>query len=272
VPDEPPNGADRYLPREYFRIPNSARVWNYWMGGTDNYAVDRKAGDAWADVYPGIRAVAVQTRQFLIRAVRYLAAEAGIRQFLDVGTGLPTMQNIHEVAQSIAPDSKVVYVDNDPVVLTHARSLLTNTTPEGVTSYLDADLHEPDLVIADARNILNFNRPVAVTLMGLLGHVADLDEARAIVARLMADTTSGSYLVLADGTDSGAAHRKAADQYAETGAVPYRLRTVEQLRGYLDGLELVEPGLVPVTQWRPDPVEVGAIQPIAQYGAVARKP
>ncbi|MGH3696043.1 MAG: SAM-dependent methyltransferase [Pseudonocardiaceae bacterium] len=163
-------------------IPHSARIWNYWMGGKDNYEVDRAAGDAWIAVHPDIVTQAKQSRQFLIRAVRFLASEAGMRQFLDIGTGLPTMQNTHEVAQQVAPESRIVYVDNDPLVLAHARALLVNTTPEGVTTYVDADFHDPDLIIADARNVLNFHRPVAVMFMGVLGHVAEM---RSIVARVM---------------------------------------------------------------------------------------
>jgi hypothetical protein len=126
-------------------VPHSARIWNYWLGGKDNFAVDREAGDAWIAKDPGVVNEAKQSRQFLIRVVRYLAGEVGIRQFLDIGTGLPTMQNTHEVAQSVAPDSRIVYVDNDPLVLAHARALLTNTTPEGVTAYVDADYHNPEL-------------------------------------------------------------------------------------------------------------------------------
>ncbi|MDE1675582.1 SAM-dependent methyltransferase, partial [Nocardia gipuzkoensis] len=135
-------------------IPHSARIWNYWMGGKDYYEIDRIAGDAGIEVDPDITTMAVQSRQFLIRAVRYLAGEVGIRQFLDIGTGLPTMQNTHEVAQSVTPDARIVYVDNDPLVLTHARALLTSTTPEGVTTYVDADYHDPERIIADAKNVL----------------------------------------------------------------------------------------------------------------------
>jgi hypothetical protein len=142
-----------------FDVPHAARIWNYWMGGKDNYAVDRAAGDAVAEVYPDIVAMATQSRQFLIHTVRYLAGEVGVRQFLDIGTGLPTMQNTHEVAQQAAPESRIVYVDNDPLVLVHARALLTNTTPEGVTTYVDADLHNPELILADARNVLNSASP-----------------------------------------------------------------------------------------------------------------
>ncbi|MGH3848244.1 MAG: SAM-dependent methyltransferase [Pseudonocardiaceae bacterium] len=255
-----------------FDVPHSARIWNYWMGGKDNYEVDRAAGDAWIAVHPEIVTMAKQSRRFLIRAVRFLAGEAGMRQFLDIGTGLPTLQNTHEVAQAIAPESRIVYVDNDPLVLAHARALLHNTTPEGVTTYVDSDVHDPDLIISDARNVLNFNRPVAVMFMGILGHVAALDEVNSIVARVMAAVPPGSYLTRYDSTDTGEAVREAQASYDETGAVPYILRSPEQIGQCFEGLEMVDPGLVSVTQWRPDPAEVGKVQPISAHGAVARKP
>ena len=260
------------LSEDHFRVPSSARIWNYWLGGKDNYAVDRAAGDAWVAVNPEIVALARQSRQFLVRAVRYLAEEAGVRQFLDIGTGLPTMQNTHEVAQAAAPDSKVVYVDNDPVVLAHARALLTSTTPEGVTSYVDADYRDPDTIIADARNVLNFSRPVAVMFMGVLGHLAEFGEMCSVVSRVMAAVPSGGYLVLWDDIDVGEAKRQAGEAYADTGAVRYHFRTVEQLRQCFDGLELVEPGLVPLSLWRPDAAEVGTVDAVDGHGAVGRKP
>jgi len=253
-------------------VPHAARVWNYWMGGKDNFQVDRVAGEAVTEVYPDIVTMATQSRQFLIRAVRFLAGAAGIRQFLDIGTGLPTMQNTHEVAQQVAPESRIVYVDNDPLVLAHARALLVNTTPEGVTTYVDADVHDPDLILADARNVLNFTQPVAVMLMGVLGYVADVDEMRAIVARVMAAFPSGSYLALWDGTETGEAILEGGEKYAESGAIPYHLRSPEQIGRCFDGLEMVDPGLVPITLWRPNPAEVGAAESIDAYGAVARKP
>jgi hypothetical protein len=253
-------------------VPHSARIWNYWMGGKDSYEVDRAAGDALAEVYPGIIPLAKQGRQFLIRVVRFLAGEAGMRQFLDIGTGLPTVQNTHEIAQQVAPESRVVYVDNDPLVLAHARALLHNTTPEGVTTYVDADFYDPELVISDARNVLNFHQPVAVMFLGVLGHVADVDERRSIVARVMAALPSGSYLALWDGTDTSEAARKAVAMYAETGAVPYLMRSPQQIARCFAGLEMVDPGLVPITQWRPNTTRVGKAEPIDGYGAVARKP
>jgi hypothetical protein len=253
-------------------VPHSARVWNYWLGGKDNYQVDRDAGDAFAGVYPGIFTLARQSRQFLIRAVRHLVTRAGVRQFLDIGTGLPTMDNTHQVAQRAAPDCRVVYVDNDPLVLAHARALLVNTTPEGVTTYIDADLSEPDDVVAGARNVLNFNQPIGVMFMGVLGHIADYEESRSIVARVMAAVPAGSYLTMWDDTATSEAVVAANEGYAETGAVPYLPRTVEQVQGYFEGLELVDPGVVPVSLWRPDPTDIGAPEPVTGHGAVARKP
>ena len=253
-------------------VPHSARVWNYWLGGKDNYKVDREAGDAFAAAYPGIFDLALQSRQFLNRAVRHLVSEAGIRQFLDIGTGLPTMDNTHQVAQGAAPECRVVYVDNDPLVLAHARALLVNTTPEGVTAYVDGDLHDPDQIIVDAKNILNFTQPIGVMFMGVLGHVADYDEARSIVDRVMAATPSGSYLTMWDDTATIEAVVAANESYAETGAVPYIPRTVEQVGDFFDGLELVDPGVVPVSMWRPNATEVGAPEPVTGHGGVERKP
>lgn len=255
-----------------FDVPHAARIWNYWMGGKDNYEADRAAGDAVAEVYPDIVTMATQSRQFLIRAVRFLAGEAGIHQFLDIGTGLPTMENTHEVAQRVAPQSRIVYVDNDPLVLVHARALLVNTTPEGVTTYVDADVHDPDLIISDARNVLNFSQPVAVMFMGVLGYVVDFDQMRSIAAQMMAAVPSGSYLVLWDGTRTGDAIVEGGEKLAESGAIPYNLRSLEQIRQCFEGLEMVDPGLVPITQWRPDTTQVGKVEPIDAYGAVARKP
>jgi SAM-dependent methyltransferase len=260
-------------PPEYLKIPSAARVWNYWLGGKDHYEVDRAAGRAVEAAYPQIVTLARQSRQFLIRAVRLLAGELGVRQFLDIGTGLPTMLNTHEVAQSIAPDCRVVYVDNDPIVLAHARALLTNTTPEGVTTYVDADVRDIETIVSDARNVLNFNEPIAVMFLGILGYVPDHDEARSIVTRVMDAVAPGSYLLVRHNTDSGAAVREAADRYAESGADPYHLRTVAQLHELFSGLELVEPGLVPVELWRPDETGPGnAAEHTGDHGGLARKP
>ncbi|WP_067860702.1 SAM-dependent methyltransferase [Nocardia shimofusensis] len=253
-------------------IPHSARIWNYWMGGKDYYEIDRVAGDAGIEVDPDITTMAVQSRQFLIRAVSYLAGEVGIRQFLDIGTGLPTMQNTHEVAQGIAPETKVVYVDNDPLVLTHARALLTSTTPEGVTTYVDCDFHDADQIVADARNVLNFNEPVAVMFMGVLGHAKTYDELRRIVDTVLAAVPSGSYLVMWDGTIDNPNYVALCKNYAETGGVPYTARTQDEIRAVFDDLEFVEPGFSSITEWRPDATQVGEVRPISAYGGVARKP
>lgn len=252
-------------------VPHAARMWNYWMGGKDNFEADRAAGDAVAEVYPDIVTMAVQSRRFLVRVVHHLAAEAGIDQFLDIGSGLPTMQNTHEVAQAAAPTSRVVYVDNDPMVLAHARALLTDTTPEGVTAYVDADYHEPDVILTDARNVLNLERPVAALFMGVLGYVTESAEMRRIVDEVVRALPSGSYLVLWDGTNTGEAVVEGGEKLTDSGAVPYELRSPDELSACFDGLEIVEPGLVPITSWRPD-AEDGRIPSIDAYGAVARKP
>jgi S-adenosyl methyltransferase len=273
VPDQERSPQDPILADEIrYDIPQSARIWNYWMGGKDNFPVDREAGDAVIEVNPGIVTVARQSRQFLIRAVSVLAGELGIRQFLDIGTGLPTMQNTHEVAQSIAPESKIVYVDNDPVVLAHARALLSNTTAEGVTDYISADFNDPDLIISEAHNILSFTQPIAVMFMGVLGHVESFDDMRSLVHRVMTAVPSGSYLLLWDSTStSDDVRRGRAVQEAKH--IPYELRTIEQLAECFHGLELVEPGLVPITDWRPEPATTDAVVgKVDAYGALGRKP
>ncbi|MDR7276677.1 SAM-dependent methyltransferase [Catenuloplanes atrovinosus] len=246
-------------------VPHAARIWNYWMGGTDNFAADRAAGDAVVRVYPQIAAMARLSRGFLIRAVRHLAAEAGIRQFLDVGTGLPTMQNTHEVARGVAHEARVVYVDNDPMVLAHARTLLDGG---GATRYVHADYHEPERILAEAATALDFREPIAVMFMGVMGYEPDLAVVRSIVARMMADTVPGSHLVLWDGTNTTPAVVEGARRLAESGGVPYVLRSPEELATCFDGLSMVEPGLVRISAWRPDSADV---EPIDAYGAVARK-
>ncbi|WP_028925070.1 SAM-dependent methyltransferase [Pseudonocardia acaciae] len=259
-------------PRINFGVPGAARIWNYWMGGKDYYAVDKQAGDAGLELYD-MRAMARECRQASIRIVRFLAGEAGIRQFLDIGAGLPAMQNTHEIAQSIAPECRVVYVDNDPVVLAHARALLTNTTPEGVTAYIEADCHDPDLIVSDARNVLNFNEPIAVMFMGVLGHARSFEAARSIVARVMDAVAPGSYLATNEANDTNEDFTTLCANYEQTGAVPYVPYPVEEIRRRFDGLEMVEPGLVPVTDWRPEVPEIGSPTPMREvHVGVARKP
>ncbi|MFD5747598.1 SAM-dependent methyltransferase [Streptomyces sp. NPDC127033] len=249
--------------------PHSARFWNYFVGGKDNYEVDRAVGDHIKEIFPGLVDVARTSRHFLGRAVRHLAVEQGVRQFLDIGTGLPTADNTHQVAQRVAPDARIVYVDNDPLVLAHARALLTST-PEGRTDYLDADLYEPAEILKAAGGTLDLSQPVALMILNTLGHVAGYEEARSLVARLMAGLPSGSYLVISDSTSTSEGMIAASDAYNKSGAIPYYVRGVEEIGGFFDGLDLVEPGVEQVTRWRPEadtvPVEVDA------YGAVGRKP
>ncbi|MEU9453846.1 SAM-dependent methyltransferase [Streptomyces sp. NPDC048277] len=251
-------------------VPHSARIWNYWLGGKDNYLVDQEAGDAYTAVFPGIVTIARSSRAFLGRSIRHLVEEAGIRQFLDVGTGLPTVDNTHEVAQSVAPEAKIVYVDNDPLVLAHARALLTSTE-EGVTAYEDLDLYAPERILEAAGRTLDLTRPTALILSGILGHVDGHDRARGLVDALLSGLPAGSYLSLNDGSrGTDPAYEQAQDAYNETGAVPYFLRPVDQIEGYFEGLELVGPGVVSVPLWHPEP---GADRrPIGQHGGLARKP
>jgi hypothetical protein len=248
--------------------PSSARVWNYLLDGKDNFAVDRELGEALRSANPGIAAVAQSQRRFLNKAVTIFAGEAGIRQFLDIGTGLPTADNTHEVAQRVAPESRIVYVDNDPLVLVHARALLTSS-PEGVTAYVDSDVENPERILTEAARTLDFSKPVALTMIGILGNVADYDEARAIVTRLLAAVPSGSFLAVSDGTLTSAESVE-SQRVAKEGGHPYNLRTPEEIAGYFEGLELLEPGVVSTSLWRPEP----GTQPEALdvYCAVGRKP
>jgi hypothetical protein len=250
-------------------VPHSARIWNYWLGGKDNYTVDRAAGDQFSAIYPHIVDIARADRAFLGHVVRFLAGEAGVRQFLDVGTGLPTKDNTHEVAQRVAPESRIVYVDNDPLVLAHARALLTSS-PEGTTNYVDADMADPEMVLQEAAKWLDLTQPVALTLMGVLGHVIDYGKARSIVAGLLDGLPAGSYLAINDSIDTSQALEDALQQYEASGAVPYRTRSLEEFAGFFEGLELVEPGVVLVADWRPDPAAVPGPD-IPQVGAVGRK-
>jgi SAM-dependent methyltransferase len=255
-------------------VSHSARIWNYWLGGKDNFQVDREIGDQFRELFPDIVDIARGSRGFLSRAVSYLAGECGIRQFLDIGTGLPTADNTHQVAQRVAPDSRVVYVDNDPMVLAHARALLVGTS-EGTTEYIDADLHDPEKILdAAARTTLDFSRPVGLMLMNILGHVPDLEEARSIVRRLVDALPAGSYLVVADGTNvvRGEEFEAAIAVWNASGSLPYHLRSLEQIASLFDGLELVEPGLVSCPLWRPDPADPAARREVDEFGAVGRKP
>jgi O-methyltransferase involved in polyketide biosynthesis len=261
-------GKDFSEPLNIF-VPHPARLWNYWLGGKDNFAIDREVGERVRAVHPAIIDVAHAARAFLVRAVTYLATDAGIRQFVDIGTGLPTAENTHEVAQRVAPHCHIVYVDNDPMVLAHARALLTSG-PEGATDYIDADMHDVDKILHEAARTLNFSQPIALMLLGVLGY-AEYGQARAIVKQLLDAVPSGSYLLIGDGikTTEGS---EAGVRVANAAGIMYRLRTLKQIVSFFDGLELVEPGIVPATQWLPEAGYVpgtGAEQAICGVG---RKP
>jgi O-methyltransferase involved in polyketide biosynthesis len=263
VPDQPLSKLDT-------SVPHSARIWNYWLGGKDNYAIDREVGEQMVKILPDTPKLARAYRHFLARAVHYLAGEVGIRQFLDIGTGLPTVDNTHEVAQRIAPESRIVYVDNDPLVLVHARVLLTSS-PEGATDYIDADLREPEAILREAARTLDFAQPVALMLIGVLAHITDHEEARTIVRTLLQALPSGSHLVLIDGISGFSAETDAALQrYNESGAAPYNLRTKQEIDEFFDGLELVEPGLVFCTRWRPEATPFGPPEEVNGYGGIGR--
>lgn len=252
-------------------IAHNARVWNYWLGGEDNYPVDRVVGDRVTGMYPSIGEVARADRAFLGRVVRHLAGDAGIGQFLDIGTGLPSADNTHEVAQHTAPDARVVYVDNDPIVLAHARSLLTSS-PEGATEYVDADARDPLRILRAAEGTLDLRRPVAVMMLGILNFVLDTDEARSIVRTLMDALPSGSHLVLTHPTlELGGEGNEAAMRFWNKNATPpITARSRSEFASFLDGLTVLEPGIVSCSRWRAG--SAARIPEVAQFGAVGRKP
>ena len=250
--------------------PHSARMYDYYLGGKDHFEIDKQAAERVAEAYPAIFVCARENRAFMHRVTRVLAREHGIRQWLDIGTGIPTEPNLHQVAQSVVPDARVVYADNDPLVLAHARILLTSS-PEGVTNYIDADLRDPEVILAQAGHTLDLDQPIALLLIGVLGHVDDYDEARSIVRRLLAGLPSGSFLVQCDGTDTSAAYLRAIERYRDKGGVPYNVRSPEQIAGFYEGLELVEPGVVAIPQWRPEPSVFGGPTDVDELGGVGRK-
>jgi S-adenosyl methyltransferase len=252
-------------------VPQTARIWNYWLGGKDNYLLDRQVGEQILEAFPAIVENARASRAFLGRAVTYLAGEAGVRQFLDIGTGLPTANNTHEVAQRVAPESRIVYVDNDPIVLAHARALLTST-PEGATAYIDADLRDPDKILQEAARTLDFTQPIAIMLMGILGHIPDDGEAQSIVKRLLGAVCSGSYLTMNDGSDTSEEVVEAARIWNESANPTYHLRSPDRIARFFDGLELVEPGVVSPPRWRPEPSPSGPPAEIDSFCGVGRKP
>ena len=263
--------ASQLPPEVNTNVPQTARIWNYWLDGKDNFPVDRAVGDQILEAFPAIVENARASRAFLVRAVEYLAGEAGIRQFLDIGTGLPTANNTHQVAQAVAPECRIVYVDNDPIVLTHARALLTST-PEGATDYLDADLRNPDTILQQAARTLDFTQPIAIMLMGILGHIADDEQAQSIVKRLVDGVPAGSYLTMNDGTDTSQEVVEAARIWNQSANPTYHLRSPARIARFFDGLELVEPGVVSPPRWRPEPSGSGLVAEIDSACGVARKP
>jgi hypothetical protein len=252
-------------------VAHVARVYDYWLGGKDNFAVDRAAGEQAIAAYPDIVFSVRANRAFLARTVRYLTAEAGIRQFLDIGTGIPTSNNTHEVAQSVVGGARVVYVDNDPIVLAHARALLTSG-PAGLTSYIDADLRNTGKILDTAALTLDFSRPVAVVLMAILHLIGDEDDPYGIVATLMDAVPPGSYLTLSHiASDIEVeALGEARDRVSKYMPVKQTYRSHAEVMRFFDGLDMVEPGLVRVQQWRPSS-EVEAKSPAALWGGVGRK-
>jgi hypothetical protein len=251
---------------------HQARMYDYFLGGKDNYAADRDAAEAWLKIDPKAAFSSRANRAFLGRAVRYLAGDAGMRQFLDIGTGIPTAGNTHQIAQAIVPESRVVYVDYDPVVLAHARALLTGDGP-GATEYIDADLRDTDAILSQARQLLDFDRPVAVTLIAILHAVPDADDPYTLVTRIMNAVPSGSYLAISHvgsdlfGAEALAGVSSLTDQVADW---KFASRNRQQVARFFDGMDFVEPGLVRVEEWRPSPVAADEGKSTV-YGAVARK-
>jgi SAM-dependent methyltransferase len=251
-------------------VAHPARVYDYWLGGKDNFAADREAAEEVLKAKPGIRLNVRANRAFLVRSVGYLAGEAGVRQFLDIGTGIPAANNTHEVAQSVAPGAGVVYVDNDPIVLSHARALLTSAS--GPTAFIDADLRDPGKILGQAARTLDFTEPVALMMIAVLHLIPDEQDPWGLVSEYLRALPSGSYLVIshpASDVDSGSSER-AAQRYNERVASRMRRRSREEMARFFDGLDLVEPGIVQLHQWRATDTSLTA--PSSGYAGVGRKP
>jgi hypothetical protein len=253
-------------------VAHPARIYNYWLGGKDNFAADRQAGDEVIAVMPMIAETARANRVFLTSVVHFLAAEAGIRQFLDIGTGLPTADNTHEVAQRAAPESRVVYVDNDQIVLSHARALLTSS-PEGVCTYVDADARDADQVLDEAAATLDLTRPIAVMMLGLLQFIPDSDDPWGLVRRYLDATVPGSYLAISHiSSDVGVSDLVAGVRsFNARSTTPVLRRTRAEFTRFFDGLEQIPPGVVPLGQWTPG-ATAGSTTVFAAYTALGRKP
>ena len=262
--------GDRAIPAIDTTRAHPARIYDYWLGGKDNFAADREAAELALKAYPDLAKAVQSNRAFLGRAVHFLAGE-GIRQFLDVGTGIPAADNTHEVAQREAPDSRIVYIDNDPIVLLHAQALL-KSTPEGACDYLQADLRDPDTILARAARTIDFGRPVALMLLAVLQFILDEQDPYGLVSRLVAALPSGSYLVISHPTDDFNPNKgESMKVYNERSADQAVVRDKAATARFFDGLELLEPGVVPVARWRPDS-DLTAARPSSMWCGVARKP
>jgi hypothetical protein len=265
----PPPGVD-------ISVAHPARVRNFWLGGHDYFTADRLAGAEIADEFPHLPQMARAERAFLVRAIRFLAGPARMRQFLDLGSGLPAGGNTHEIAQRIAADTRIVYVDNDPVVLAHAKTLLQTTTSigNGPVCYVDADLRDVRAVLSGAESTLDLRRPVALLMLGILGHLDDYGAARSITSQLLAALPSGSYLAIADGVNINEGINRAQLRFNAYGDAPYYLRRPDELASFFDGADLIDPGIVPCGQWKPDRIAANGQEepPAPVYCGVARKP
>ncbi|WP_324194577.1 SAM-dependent methyltransferase [Nocardia blacklockiae] len=256
--------------------PHPARRYDYWLGGKDNFEADRESAEAVAEAFPSVQFSALENRAFLRRAVTYLTAEAGIRQFLDLGAGLPTAGNVHEIAQDIAPESRIVYVDNDPIVLIHARTLL-DRRPEGRTAYLQADVREPDRLLShpDLLDTLDLSRPVALMLVAVMHFLTDDDRPYEVVRRLREALPSGSYLVMTHATSDHLTAEDLAqsDEANRRSGIPFRLRSTAEFSRFFTGLEVVPPGIGSVMSWRPEGWRAHPRpEAVSMLGAVARIP
>jgi hypothetical protein len=272
LPGTGDGGYQGLPPRFDTGVAHPARVYDYWLGGKDNFEADRKAAEEVIAARPTIVRDVRANRAFLGRAVRFLAAEAGVRQFLDIGTGIPAANNTHEVAQSVAPESRIVYVDNDPIVLAHARALLAST-PEGACAYLDADLKDMGKILQDAGSVLDFGQPVAVLFIGVLHLVADSDDPAGLIATALAACPSGSYLALTQPAADIDADivAEGARRYNRQVTTPQTRRSYEETMRFFDGLTLVDPGVVQFHRWRPEPGASGLSENVSGWCGVARK-
>ena len=267
-------GAEASEPVKFdVSVAHPARVYDYWLGGKDNFAADREAAEHVMAARPTLRREIRANRDFLRRVAAYLAAEAGLRQFLDIGTGIPTSPNVHEVVQGAAPNARIVYVDNDPIVLAHARALLTST-PEGATVYIDADLRDPGKIVQEAARTLDFSQPVAVLLVGVLHLISDDEDPYGIVAQLLDAVCPGSYLALTHPANDINAQAVAEGErrYNQSVATPQTRRDFAAISRLLQGLEVVEPGVVQCQRWHPEPGADGQDYEVPAWAGVGRKP